>query len=236
MMNFQAIAIIPARGGSKRFPRKNIALLDGKPLLTYPLKVVRDSNQFEEVFVSTEDSEISDIAKRAGARVHDRKVEFATDTAHELDACLDLLDDWEASGKKIPDYICVIYPTAILIEEQDLVKSCEILKENSETEVVMCVSEFNYHPYKSLTVNEQGYLEMMFPVECKQRSQSYPSFVASNGTFYWVHVETLRKNRIKSYYQDRLKPYIIPYERAVDIDYPEDLKKAELMIKMRKEK
>ena len=232
----EAIAIIPARGGSKRFSRKNIALLEGRPLLTYPLLAAQKSRQFSSVFVSTEDKDIADIAKNAGAEVHNRKSKFATDTAHELDACLDLLDDLKKNNESVPDYICVIYPTAVFIEADDFIKSKAIITKNPDTAAVMCVSDFNYHPYKSLITNDRGYLEMMFPIECKQRSQEYPNLVASNGTFYWLHVETLKNNRQKSYYQDNLKAYEIPYERAVDIDYPKDLEYAALIMKTRQKK
>ncbi len=230
-----AFAIIPARGGSKRFPRKNIADLDGQPLLTYPLKAAQDSAVFSRVFISTEDKEITEIAQKAGAETHRRKDEFATDTAHELDACLNLLDDLAENGEATPEYICVIYPTAVLVQPDDFVQSKAVLEENSDTHVIMCVSGFNYHPYKALVTNDAGYLEMLYPKEGRERSQTYPHMVASNGTFYWLHVETLQNNRHKGYYQDNLKSYEIPYQRAVDIDYPKDLDYAALMMKMKEQ-
>ena len=231
----KTIAVIPARGGSKRFPRKNIAPLLGVPLIHYPIQATSKSGVFDEIYVSTEDDEIAAVAKQEGATIHDRKHEYATDTAHELDACYDVLLSIEQEQGAMPNYMCVIYPTAILIEPQDFINSKEIFNAHPDTEAIMCVSEYNYHPYKSLITNEQGHLEMMYPVECKQRSQTYPHVVASNGTLYWLHVDTFIKNRQKSYYQDILRPYIIPYDRAVDIDYPQDLDYAERLMKLKHE-
>ena len=229
MTKSDAIAFIPARGGSKRFPRKNIADLYGRPLLAYPLKAALDSGVFMDVVVSTEDVEISKIARQSGGNVDDRSDQYATDVAHELEACLAYLEKREREKKTLPDLVCVIYPTAVMVRDDDLIASKDIFERHPETESVMCVSGFNYHPYKMLVENDQGYLEMKFPKECKQRSQTYPHAMASNGTFYWLKVDALRSSPQKSYYQDNLRAYEIPFERAVDIDYPEDLEKIKSM-------
>ena len=119
------VAIIPARGGSKRFKRKNIALLNDKPLVSYPIVAAQESGVFDQVIVSTEDAEITDIAVQYGADAYARSDVHATDTAHELDACLEVLDMLAEEGKETPEYFCVIYPTAVFVEEQDLQKSYE---------------------------------------------------------------------------------------------------------------
>lgn len=232
----QRLAIIPARGGSKRIPRKNIAMLAGEPLIAHTLKTVLASNVFSRVIVSTEDQEIAEIAKTCKAEVYNRNPAYATDTAHELDACAEILEAIEADEGRKPEVFCVVYPTAVLLEPDDFRKSACLIEDNPAADVVMSVSTFNYHPYKALKKNEQGYLEMMFPVECKQRSQYYPDVRASNGTFYWLRTETFLENRDKSYYQDRLIAYDLPAGRAVDIDYPEDLKWVEFLLKAQKEK
>lgn len=224
------IAIIPARGGSKRFKRKNIAPLKGKPLISYPLETAIKSNIFNNIYVSTEDKEIAEIASSHGANTFKRSEELATDSAHELDACLELIDSLEESDENKIDYFCVIYPTAVLLEPMHLTDSYNLLKETDAPCTLMSVSEFNYHPYKTLTENKDGYLEMMFPIEARQQSQTYPKALASNGTFYWVHANTLRNNRELGYYQKNIRPFEIAVEYAVDIDYPHDLKRAELYL------
>ncbi len=225
MTELNAIAFIPARGGSKRFPRKNIADLNDHPLLTYPLEAARKSRIFSEIVVSTEDEEIGEIARKSGAFLDDRSSEFATDTAHELEALSSFLVKREEQGNALPNLVCIIYPTAVLVEADDLKNSKAIFSSYPETEAVMCVSEFNYHPYKMLVENKDGHLEMKFPEHCKQRSQTYPEAMASNGTFYWLRVDAFRTSPEKSYYQDKLRAFKIPFERAVDIDYPDDLEK-----------
>ncbi len=234
-MNEKAIAIIPARGGSKRIPRKNIAPLNGRPMISYAIETAIKCNAFDQVFVSTEDDEITAIAHNAGARTFRRSEEFATDTAHELDACAELLESIQKKEGTAPGAFCVIYPTAVLITPEDLEISYKLLEGPPESDVVMSVSGYNYHPYKALVKNPEGYLEMMFPVECKQRSQTYPHVTASNGTFYWLRTESFCGNRGKGYYQERLTPYEIPFQRAIDIDYPEDLEQAERALKFYEE-
>ncbi len=230
------VAIIPARGGSKRFKRKNIAILNDKPLISYPIEAALKSGVFDRVLVTTEDDEIAKIATSCGAEVIMRSDAFATDTAHELDGCLEALDFLKTEYNESPEYFCVAYPTSVLVEADDFIQSCKVVKSANAPCVLMSVSEFNYHPYKTLTENKDGYLEMMFPKQGKERSQTYPHAVASNGTFYWVHNQMLRDNREKSYYQDNLLAYEIPAERAVDIDYAEDLEKVELYLKLKENK
>jgi pseudaminic acid cytidylyltransferase len=229
------VAIIPARGGSKRLPRKNVLPFLGEPMLTHPLRAALQSGVFSHVIVSTEDAEIAQIAQKYGATVSFRPPEFATDTAHELDACLYAIDELVAAGEEEPRAFCVIYATAVFLEPEDFQASARLLDEPPQADSVMGVSGYNYHPYKAMKRDADGYLEMMFPVECMWRSQLYPHVVASNGTLYWLRTKTLRENREKEYYQDRLVPYEIPFERAVDMDTLEDLRQAEMLAKLKRE-
>jgi pseudaminic acid cytidylyltransferase len=229
------VAIIPARGGSKRLPRKNILPFMGEPMLSHPLRAALDSGVFSRVIVSTEDEEISGIARKYGAEISSRPPEFATDTAHELDACLYAIDELVAAGEKEPEAFCVIYATAVFLKPEDFQASVKLLDGPPQADSVMGVSGYNYHPYKAMTRGDDGYLQMMYPVECMWRSQLYPHVVASNGTLYWLRTETLRAGREKEYFQDRLVPYEIPFERAVDMDTLDDLRQAEMMARLRLE-
>ena len=220
------IAIIPARGGSKRFPRKNIASLNGKPLLSYGIETALASSLFGCVVVTTEDQEIANVALSCGAEVFGRHPQLATDNAHELDACLEVIEQYAQQ----PEYFCVIYPTAVQMTTHDLEGSYELITGPNSPSVVMAVSTFNYHPYKTLIKDENGKASLLFPDYIRERSQTYPKALASNGMFYWVHTEELMKNRNKGYYQEKLFCYEIPAERAIDIDYPEDLQHVETII------
>lgn len=226
------VAILPARGGSKRLPRKNMIDVLGFPMLSYPLRACIESGVFEEVIVSTEDPEIKEISLKFGARVIDRPSEMATDLAHESLAYNHVLSELGREGKH-PEFFCGIYPTALMLEAKDLQKSFEIIQEN-DADVLMAVSEYPIHPYKSLQKNDDGYYEMVYPVECKQRSQTYPQYVASNGTFYWFRTQQYLTEA--NYYPKKLETYLLEFDRAPDIDTLEDLHRATALLKYRQKK
>jgi pseudaminic acid cytidylyltransferase len=224
------LAIIPARGGSKRLPRKNIALVAGRPVIAYPISSALKSGLFHSVVVSTEDDEIAEISRRAGATVIARPAALATDEAHEFAACTHVLDKL-AEEHADPVAFCIIYPTAAFILPDDLIQSAAMLDGPPEADVVMAVLEYPIHPYKALKASQNGYLEMMFPVEAKLRSQFYPKMVASCGTFYWMRATHFRKDQ--NYYPRRLVGYELPPYRAIDIDTPADLAWAEKLMRVR---
>ncbi|MCD8562628.1 MAG: pseudaminic acid cytidylyltransferase [Alphaproteobacteria bacterium] len=223
------LAIIPARGGSKRLPRKNILPVMGKPMIVWPVEAALESGVFESVIVSTEDEEIADICRQYGADVVKRPLELATDTAMEIEVYAQVLESLPAA----PDMFCAIYATAVLLEPQDFQKSYETFSARPDADALMSVSEFPIHPFKALSEDDNGFLEMVHPKECLQRSQTYPRYVASNGTFYWLRTNAYNKQ--KTYYQPALLPYILPANRAVDIDTAEDLKMAEAMLRIKHE-
>ncbi len=224
------LAIIPARGGSKRLPRKNIALVDGQPVIAYPISSALKSGLFYSILVSTEDDEIAEISRGAGATVIARPAALATDEAHELAACAHVLDKL-AEENADPVAFCIIYPTAAFILPDDLIQSASMLDGPPESDVVMAVAEYPIHPYKALKVSQNGYLEMMFPVEGKLRSQFYPKLVASCGAFYWMRVTRFRTEQ--NYYPRRLVGYKLAPDRAIDIDTPADLAWAEKLMRVR---
>ena len=223
-----AIAIIPARGGSKRIPRKNIADIEGRPMLSYPVEAALGAGIFDEIIVSTEDTEIKSIAEKYGARVIDRPADMATDTAMEIEVYKQVLENLNTR----PDYICALYPTAIFVNADDLKGGLEAITGDGKPDAVMSVSRYPIHPFKALESDSEGFLQMVYPTECLQRSQTYPHYVASNGTFYWLRTDAYLKNL--TYYPDRLRGYEIPAERAVDIDEPSDLDLARALMRIKR--
>lgn len=221
------IAIIPARGGSKRLPRKNILPVNGRPLIGWVIETCLKSGVFDSVIVSTEDSEIEQIAASEGARVIPRPMEFATDTAHEFLAYRHVLDTLDP----LPEFFCGVYPTAALLAPEDLQGACKKLVD-TKADIVMGVSSFPLHPYKALEETAGGFLKMVHPEWCTKQSQTYPHYVASNGTFYFHRTEAFLAS--PSYYPEKLAGYEIPYERAIDIDTAEDYKFLDFMMKYRK--
>lgn len=222
----ERIAIIPARGGSKRLPRKNILPVLGVPMIQYPIQTARRSGLFDEIFVSTEDAEIAEIASSAGAKVIDRPNELAGDRATVVQVCMHLLDTLKSADEE-PECFCCIYPTAILINSNDLVQAYRLLHEAPAADGVMGVSRFNLQPVQAL-VQKDGFLASMWPEFHGLQSQFQPDLVASNGTFYWTETGALRE--AESFYMHRLKGFLIPWYRAVDIDTQEDLKIAKLFL------
>ena len=219
------VAIIPARGGSKRLPRKNVLPIHGRPILAYPIQAALQSEMFERVIVSTEDEEIRNAAFEAGAEILERPEELAQDRARVVDVCkhaLDVLYEQNA----LPDFFCCIYATAIFITPDDLKNSFQLFEQEPMPDVVMGVSDFNLHPVQALEEND-GFLAPKWPEYLGVQSQFHPRLVASNGTIYWARTSYFLQN--PSFYCSRLKGYKIPKLRAIDLDTQEDLEFAKLV-------
>ncbi|WP_035724223.1 acylneuraminate cytidylyltransferase family protein [Fodinicurvata fenggangensis] len=214
----RAVAIIPARGGSKRLPRKNILPLGGRPMIAHPIRLARESGLFERVVVSTEDTEIAEIARIAGAEVFERDTELATDKATVVQVCLDALRRLEQEGTEL-DAFCCLYATAAFLTMQDVQDSRVRLFGPPEADYVMGVSEYPIHPFKALR-SEDGYLKAVWPESAQLKSQEYPAMCASNGTLYWARSGAFIQEQ--SFYGQRLVGYELPPNRAIDIDTRED--------------
>ncbi|WP_282128589.1 pseudaminic acid cytidylyltransferase [Roseobacter litoralis] len=219
------IAVIPARGGSKRLPRKNVALLNGQPLVAYSIEVAKASQLFSRVIVSTEDEEIAAIAAKHGAEIVMRPEHLADDQTPVVDVCLHALQTLAAKGKS-PVSFCCIYATAVFLVPSDLVEN---EKKLTSSNAVMGVSAYPIHPFKAL-VETDGCLVPLWPEKNARKSQTFPNAFASNGTFYWRRTDDFLKS--PGFYSDDLVGHLIPAQRAVDIDTMEDLKHARLLAKL----
>lgn len=210
------VAIIPARGGSKRLPRKNILPFADAPMISWPIRACQNANLFDQVIVSTEDEEIADIARQYGAEVAIRPPEMATDEIHEGMALNQVLDTLASEGKE-PEHFLVIYATAVLVEAEDLQQSFKL---TTDADAVMSMSEYIYHPYKAFVLGPDGYWGPLFPKESKMQTQTYPKALAVNGTFCWLRRSVWRTNM--HYFPERFQCYQMDADRAVDVDTPED--------------
>lgn len=224
------VAIIPARGGSKRLPRKNILPLGGKPMVAYPISTALESGLFSQVIVSTEDSEISELAQQAGARVINRPNDLAGDIVGVVDVCLQVLNTLEEEGA-CPDVFCCLYATAAFLNIEDLKKSCLLLEESGDVDIIMGVSEYDIHPYKAMSISPSADLEPMWPDKILKKSQQLPNFVASNGTLYWARTGYFRNTPL--FYGEHMKGYVVPFGRAIDIDTPDDYERAKHLVGIR---
>ena len=222
-IKLKLIALIPARGGSKRFPKKNIAKFLNKPLISYPIEEALKSKIFSDVIVSTDNTEIKKIARKFGANTVTRSKKSASDKAHELEACREYLTTLKRKKVALPDYFCVIYPTAVLVKSIDFKSSFKLFKADRNIDVVMGVSNFNYHPYKALSVNKKGYLTPVFKTEHHKRSQTYKNMFASNGSFYWHNTKSFLDKKYLGHYAKNLIGYTMISKISMDIDFQKDL-------------
>lgn len=218
------LAIIPARGGSKRIPRKNIKNFCGKPVIAYPIEAALNSKLFSEVMVSTEDSEIAEIAQKFGASVpFMRSEENANDLASTVAVLEEVLDNYSSIKNMHFDNICCIYPVAPLINPADLRKSLDLLA-SSENETLMPVIKYSHPIQRSLEI-KNGHLSYKFEKYSSYRTQELESSYFDAGLFYWSTTTALLQK--KSLVTNFTIPYIIDEIYAQDIDNESDWKIAE---------
>ncbi len=210
------LCVIPARGGSKRLKRKNIALLDGKPLVAYTIEAALQSEIFEQVCVSTEDEEIADLARHYGAKVpFMRPPELATDTTSVVQTMLHALDFYTNNGMDF-DTLGVLLATAPLRISADI-KAAYQKFIKTDTNFLMAVTDYIYSPFQALH-EQDGYLKQFWDDATfyHTRSQDLPKVTVDNGSIYLMDIEAFRRE--KNFYGKRLTGFYMPLERSVDID------------------
>jgi CMP-N,N'-diacetyllegionaminic acid synthase len=221
------VAIIPARAGSKRFPRKNIAHLRGKPLITYTIQAAIDSDLFEQTIVSTEDMEIAEISEGAGASVPFlRPDEYASDHARIIDVCLYMLKVLEEAGKAF-DTVVVLQPTCPLRTERDIRGAWDLFLA-SKADFLLSITDFDHPPFWAMESIANGRLRPYWGKEFLKRSQDLPRLFRPNGAIAIANVKTLREEG--TFYGKDLVGFWMPRNRSLDIDEPGDLRLAEYML------
>lgn len=225
-MNFiyKNLCIIPARGGSKRIPRKNIKHFLGKPIIAYSIEAAINSQLFDEVMVSTDDKEISDIAQQYGAKIPFlRSHKNADDHASTVDVLIEVLEDYKSRGKDF-DYTCCIYPTAPLTKVEDLKQGFDKLNQNN-LDVVFPAVKFSYPIWRSLK-KEKNKFKMLWPVYQQSRSQDLEDAYHDAGQWYWFKPDQLIKT--KSLFNENTSCLTLDETQVQDIDNETDWKLAEL--------
>lgn len=225
----KSVAIITARGGSKRIPRKNIKEFLGKPIIEYSIQAALASNAFDEVMVSTEDQEIAEIAKKAGATVpFMRSEEMSNDYATTYDVLKEVLEEYKKRGEKF-DLACCIYPTAPFVTEERLREAMDLLKEK-QADTVMPVVKFSFPPQRCV-VKEDEFIKFKWPEYALTRSQDLEPFYHDAGQFYCF--------RVPSFYEqgklimEKTVPVELEEMEVQDIDNLEDWKIAEVKYAVR---
>lgn len=183
------LAIIPARGGSKRIPRKNIKIFMGKPIIAYSIEAALRTGLFDEVMVSTDDEEVAEVARKYGASIpFMRSEKTANDYATLADVLYEVINKYAECGDKI-DNICCILATAPLITSEQLITAFEKLRSSDELSTVYPVVRFSYPVQRCLQIDSKGLVSMKWPEYMNSRSQDLEPLYHDSGTFYWHKVE-----------------------------------------------
>ena len=221
----QILAIIPARLGSKRIPKKNIRMLCGKPLIVYTIDAVKNSNQVTRFVVSTEDEGIAQISQSSGAEVIMRPSELARDESSTEDVIINVLEQLRNKEQYIPDLIILLQPTSPLRTTEDIDNAIHTFLTSSGDSLVS-VTEYDHTPYWAFRI-EKEVLKPEFTHGSLKRSQDVPKLYRPNGSIFITRVDTFLKKR--SFYTNQIIPFVMPRERSIDIDDEFDFSFAEFL-------
>ena len=217
------VAIIPARGGSKRIPRKNLKPFDGVPMIVRSIRTALDCGLFDQVVVSTDDEETADVARTHGALVpFVRPVELADDFTGTAAVIVHAL-----SQLPIFDYVCCIYATAPLLQARFLRQGYELLVQHPDKSYAFSVAGFGFPVQRALTLDGQGALTSLYPEFRNTRSQDLPEAYQDAGQFYWGRTEAWLRGDVL--FSPASLPVILPRHLVQDIDTLEDWKRAEYL-------
>jgi len=224
----KVVAIIPARGGSKRIPRKNIKDFFGKPLIAYSIETALASNLFEKVVVSTDDEEIASIAKKYGAEVPFLRPKELSD---DFTGTQEVVDYTLAQLEEKYDFVCTIYATAPLLQKEYLIEGFEELKKSNAINAFSATS-MPFPIQRTFKLTNEGRCEMFTPEHYMTRSQDLEEAYQDAGQFYWQRIG-VESNEIM-FGTDSI-PIILPRHLVQDIDTLEDWQRAEVMYRVLEE-
>lgn len=220
------VAIIPARGGSKRIPGKNIKPFAGKPMIVYSIEAAFQSRLFDRIIVSTDSEEIAAVARQAGAEIpFVRPVELADDFTPTADVILHALD-WLGEHGGVADHACCLYATAPFVQPSFLRQGFDLLLESGAASV-FTVTTYPASIHRALKIEEDGHLAMVWPEYELTRSQDLSETYHDAGQFYWL--DARRFSAEKKIYGRDARPVILPRYLVQDIDTLEDWLMAETM-------
>lgn len=221
-----AVAIIPARGGSKRIPRKNIRTFHGRPIIAYSIDAALQSGLFARVLVSTDDEEIAAVAEACGAEAPFRRPATLADDHTGTNAVVEHALQWLESRHQLPEFCCCIYATAPFITAAHLQEAHRLLL-SSGRDFAFAVTSYAFPIQRALRLLGDGSVEPLQPEHTGTRSQDLPEVVHDAGQFYWGRSTAFRA-RLPEYSAHSV---VLPLPRHLvqDIDTPEDWRRAELM-------
>jgi pseudaminic acid cytidylyltransferase len=220
------ICVIPARGGSKRIPRKNIKAFNGKPIIAYSIEAALESNCFDQVIVSTDDNEIAEVARTYGAKVpFIRPAKLSNDYAGTIPVIKHTIEWLEGHNNTI-DNVCCLYATAPFIQSQTISKAFQQLLE-SKADYCFSVTSFAFPIQRSIRITQDDKVSMFYPENFNVRSQDLEEAYHDAGQFYWGKAQAFKDEL--PIFSEAASPYILPRYLVQDIDTTEDWIRAEAM-------
>jgi pseudaminic acid cytidylyltransferase len=218
------LCIIPARGGSKRIPKKNIRSFHGKPMIAYAIESAQKSQLFDRIIVSTDDAEIAKIATDYGAEVPFlRSSKNADDYSTTSDVLMEVINNW-SDNNELPDWMCCLYPTTPLLFPSDLSNAFE-LYQSTDSDVVLSAVAFDFPIQRAFELQENNHVRLREPEAISKRSQDLEPTYHDAGAFYFFN--TKRFLQSNSLWSGKVTAIPLPAERVQDIDNPSDWDLAE---------
>jgi N-acylneuraminate cytidylyltransferase len=222
------LAVIPARGGSKRIPRKNIKPFCGKPMIARSIEAALASGCFDRVIVSTDDAEIADVARQYGAQVpFMRPAELSDDYTGTVPVIRHAVE-WFIANGEAPEQVCCIYATAPFVTGEDIRRGLESLVGN-ECDYAFSVTSYAFPIQRAIRITSTGRVEMFHPEHFNTRSQDLEEAYHDAGQFYWGQAGAWIRG--KPVFSELSVPVILPRHRVQDIDTLEDWERAQWMFK-----
>ena len=225
----KTIAVIPARGGSKRIPHKNIKNFCGKPIIAYSIEAAKKSHLFDKIIVSTDDEQIAQVARQYGAEIPFIRPKKLADDFTGTHPVVRHAIEWFKDQNIFFQYVCCIYATAPFIQMEHLTEAFEKLV-SSKKDYVFPVTTFEFPIQRAININDNGEVSPFFPEHVLSRSQDLNEAYHDAGQFYWGKAEKYLQGQT-AYFSASL-PLILPRYLVQDIDTKEDWHRAEMMFKV----
>ena len=226
------LCVIPARGGSKRIPRKNIKSFCGQSMIGYSIRAALDSQCFDQVIVSTDDIEIAEVAKSFGAEVpFMRPDELANDYTATIPVIKHAIEWFDEQGQS-PEEVCCLYATAPFVTSENIQKAyLQLLKNRAE--YCFTATSFSFPIQRAIKINQNSEVSMFYPEHFNTRSQDLEEAYHDAGQFYWGRARAFKDGL--SFFSEVATPFILPRYLVQDIDTPEDWIRAESMYRVLQE-
>lgn len=222
------LAVIPARGGSKRIPRKNINPFCGKPMIAWSIEAAQQSGCFDEIVVSTDDMEIADVARQCGAQVPFTRPAELSDDHTGTTVVIAHAIDWFLAQGQTPAQVCCLYATAPFVSPGDLRRGLAVLTATG-SDYAFSVTSYAFPIQRAIRLTPAGRVEMFNSEHFNTRSQDLEEAYHDAGQFYWGRADAWTQGR--TIFSPAAAPVMLPRHRVQDIDTPEDWARAEWMFK-----